>query len=96
MDLWGEKGFNIFFKRVKEEGAKSKTREERVTPSPGLSAVPETNMELNDFRVPDDRVLFVPNVLEGLHLPEDDVFYLQRFACTAIPGMVWMQLWVPA
>ena len=53
-------------------------------------------MELTDFRVPDDRVIFVPNVLEGLHHPEADVFYLQRFACTAIPGMVWMQLWVPA
>ena len=53
-------------------------------------------MELTDFRVPDDRVIFVPNVLEVLHHLEADVFYLQRFACTAIPGMVWMQLWVPA
>ena len=48
-------------------------------------------MELTDFRVPDDRVFFVPNVLEGLHHPEADVFYLQRFACTAIPGMVWQE-----
>ena len=53
-------------------------------------------MKLTDFRVPDDGVFFVPNVLEGLHYPEADVFYLQRFACTAIPGTVWMQLWVPA
>ena len=58
--------------------------------------MPETSLELTDFRVPDDRVIFVPNVLEVLHHPEADVFYLQRFACTAIPGMVWMQLWVPA
>ena len=86
----------FFFEESRRERAKSKIGEERVTPSPGLSAVPETSMKLTDFRVPEHGVFFVPNVLEGLHHPEDDVFYLQRFACTAIPGMVWMQLWVPA
>ena len=95
MDLWGKGGFRCF-KRESKERAREQDMKERVTPSPGLPAVPETSLELTDFRVPDDRVFFVPNVLEGLHHPVADVFYLQRLACTAIPGMVWMQLWVPA
>ena len=66
----------FFFGESRRERAKSKIGEERVTPSPGLSAVPETSMKLTDFRVPDDGVFFVPNVLEGLHYPEADVLYV--------------------
>ena len=87
LDLWGKGGFHYLWREWRER-AREQDMKERVMPSPGLPAVPETSMELTDFRVPDARVIFVPNVLEVLHHLGADVFYLQRFACTAIPGMV--------
>ena len=94
MDLWGKGGPTIFEESGEKESKKAREqdRKERVTPSPRMTAVLEVNA--GDAALRGSVFRHVQCLKTSTSASLMCSFY--RFACTAVPGMTWVQLWVSA